>query len=125
MKRGLVDLELTRFDKAKAYWTRMGWAPRAPIKTESRIDVPRDNQHILAAPTKIVPSERTRPAFITASAPQNEPAPIAVSSSASQLIPLTSDSPASAGSSALAGPATTNTVPEMVRIHTRTGFART
>ncbi len=37
----LVDLEVTRFDRAAAYWTDRGWAPRAPIKTFSRIDVPR------------------------------------------------------------------------------------
>ena len=24
----VVDLELTRFDKAEAYWTRLGWSPR-------------------------------------------------------------------------------------------------
>lgn len=37
----LVDLELTRFDRAEAYWTKLGWSARGPIKTESRIDVPR------------------------------------------------------------------------------------
>ncbi len=42
----VVDVELTRFDKAKAYWTRFGWAARAPIKTESRIDVPKDGQKL-------------------------------------------------------------------------------
>ncbi len=42
----VVELELTRFDRARAYWTRQGWAPRAPIKTESRIDVPRGGQKI-------------------------------------------------------------------------------
>ncbi|MBC7301449.1 MAG: molybdopterin-dependent oxidoreductase [Nocardia sp.] len=36
----VVDLELTRFDRARAYWTERGWADRAPIKTASRIDVP-------------------------------------------------------------------------------------
>ncbi|MCA2206010.1 molybdopterin-dependent oxidoreductase [Nocardia rosealba] len=36
----VVDLEVTRFDRAEAYWTRRGWAPTAPIKTASRIDVP-------------------------------------------------------------------------------------
>lgn len=36
----LVDIELTRFDRAEAYWTRLGWSARGPIKTESRIDVP-------------------------------------------------------------------------------------
>ncbi len=42
----VVDLELTRFDRAEAYWTRLGWSARAPIKTESRIDVPRDGQRL-------------------------------------------------------------------------------
>ncbi len=42
----VVDMELTRFDRARAYWTRQGWAPRAPIKTESRIDVPKGGQKV-------------------------------------------------------------------------------
>jgi DMSO/TMAO reductase YedYZ molybdopterin-dependent catalytic subunit len=46
----VVELELTRFDRAKAYWTRQGWAPRAPIKTESRIDVPKDGQQVPFGP---------------------------------------------------------------------------
>ncbi|OBA57575.1 oxidoreductase [Mycobacterium sp. 1100029.7] len=46
----VVDLELTRFDKAKAYWTRFGWAAQAPIKTESRIDVPKDGQQVTTGP---------------------------------------------------------------------------
>lgn len=36
----VVDWEFTRFDRAKAYWTRRGWGAKAPIKTASRIDVP-------------------------------------------------------------------------------------
>jgi DMSO/TMAO reductase YedYZ molybdopterin-dependent catalytic subunit len=40
----VVDLELTRFDRAEAYWTSLGWSPRGPIKTESRVDVPRSGQ---------------------------------------------------------------------------------
>ncbi|BBZ70117.1 molybdopterin-dependent oxidoreductase [Mycobacterium paraseoulense] len=46
----VVEMELTRFDKAEAYWTRQGWAARAPIKTESRIDVPRDGQQVPIGP---------------------------------------------------------------------------
>jgi DMSO/TMAO reductase YedYZ molybdopterin-dependent catalytic subunit len=46
----VVDLELTRFDRAEAYWTRLGWSPRGPIKTESRIDVPRSGQDIPRGP---------------------------------------------------------------------------
>jgi sulfite oxidase len=37
----VVDLELTRFDRVQAYWTRRGWATEAPIRTASRIDVPK------------------------------------------------------------------------------------
>ncbi|GAA3025971.1 molybdopterin-dependent oxidoreductase [Gordonia defluvii] len=36
----VVDWEVTRFDRAQAYWTQRGWAEQAPIKTASRIDVP-------------------------------------------------------------------------------------
>lgn len=44
----LVDLEVTRFDRVEAYWTRRGWAPRAPVKTQSRVDVPRGGQDVAA-----------------------------------------------------------------------------
>lgn len=47
----VTDLELTRFDRAEAYWTRQGWAPRGPIKTESRIDVPKNGQTVPVGPT--------------------------------------------------------------------------
>lgn len=46
----VVDLELTRFDRAQAYWTRLGWSERGPIKTESRIDVPRSGAEIDRGP---------------------------------------------------------------------------
>lgn len=36
----VVDLEVTKFADVSAYWTDRGWAPQAPIKTASRIDVP-------------------------------------------------------------------------------------
>jgi DMSO/TMAO reductase YedYZ molybdopterin-dependent catalytic subunit len=35
----LTDLELTTFDR-QAYWAERGWALRAPVKTQSRIDRP-------------------------------------------------------------------------------------
>jgi DMSO/TMAO reductase YedYZ molybdopterin-dependent catalytic subunit len=35
------ELEATTFDAYDAYWVPRGWSQRAPIKTESRIDVPR------------------------------------------------------------------------------------
>jgi DMSO/TMAO reductase YedYZ molybdopterin-dependent catalytic subunit len=36
----VTDLEVTRFDRAQAYWTSRGWSARAAVKTSSRIDVP-------------------------------------------------------------------------------------
>lgn len=36
----VVDIELTRFDQASAYWTDRGWAEKGPIKIASRFDVP-------------------------------------------------------------------------------------
>jgi DMSO/TMAO reductase YedYZ molybdopterin-dependent catalytic subunit len=44
----VVDLELTRFDRAEAYWTPRGWSAKAPVKTGSRIDVPQDGQDVRA-----------------------------------------------------------------------------
>ena len=44
----VVDLEVTRFDRATAYWTPRGWSAQAPIKTESRIDVPQDGASLAA-----------------------------------------------------------------------------
>ncbi len=37
----VVDLEVTRFADRTAYWTDRGWSPRGPVKTSSRIEVPR------------------------------------------------------------------------------------
>ncbi|WP_242883715.1 molybdopterin-dependent oxidoreductase [Actinomadura litoris] len=37
----VVDLKVTRFATDHAYWTRRGYADRAPVKTFSRIDVPK------------------------------------------------------------------------------------
>jgi len=37
----VTDLELTTFDAKAGYWLQRGWAERAPIKTQSRIDSPR------------------------------------------------------------------------------------
>jgi DMSO/TMAO reductase YedYZ molybdopterin-dependent catalytic subunit len=44
----VVDLEVTRFDRAEGYWTPRGWSERGPIKTESRIDVPRPGDPVHA-----------------------------------------------------------------------------
>jgi DMSO/TMAO reductase YedYZ molybdopterin-dependent catalytic subunit len=37
----VVELEVTTFDRANAYWTDRGWSARGPIKLGSRIDVAR------------------------------------------------------------------------------------
>ncbi len=36
----VTDIEVTTFSRAAAYWVQNGWSQQAPIKTESRIDVP-------------------------------------------------------------------------------------
>jgi DMSO/TMAO reductase YedYZ molybdopterin-dependent catalytic subunit len=37
----ITEMELTTFDAKAGYWLQRGWAQRAPIKTQSRIDTPR------------------------------------------------------------------------------------
>ena len=37
----LSEIELTAWDDFDAYWIPRGWAKQAPVKTQSRIDVPR------------------------------------------------------------------------------------
>lgn len=44
----LEEIELSRFDSFDAYWIQRGWAEKAPIKTQSRIDVPRRGQKLTA-----------------------------------------------------------------------------
>jgi len=36
----IVDIEATTYAANQAYWVPRGWDPQAPVKTESRIDVP-------------------------------------------------------------------------------------
>lgn len=38
----ITEIELTRFSDFDAYWVPRGWSAQAPIKTQSRIDTPRD-----------------------------------------------------------------------------------
>jgi hypothetical protein len=45
----VVDMELTTFGAFDAYWVKQGWSQQAPIKTESRIDVPKGGGTDLAA----------------------------------------------------------------------------
>ncbi|MET9902368.1 molybdopterin-dependent oxidoreductase, partial [Streptomyces sp. NPDC006446] len=37
----IKDIELTTFDAYDPYWVRRKWASRAPVKTQSRIDMPK------------------------------------------------------------------------------------
>jgi DMSO/TMAO reductase YedYZ molybdopterin-dependent catalytic subunit len=41
----VTELELTSFADFSAYWVPRGWSAQAPIKTESRIDTPRNGSH--------------------------------------------------------------------------------
>ena len=42
----LTELKVTRFADDVAYWTPRGWSNRGPIKTQSRIDVPRSGRTV-------------------------------------------------------------------------------
>jgi DMSO/TMAO reductase YedYZ molybdopterin-dependent catalytic subunit len=48
----LSEIELTTWDAFDAYWIPRGWSKEAPVKTQSRIDVPR-------ARSEIDPGDRT------------------------------------------------------------------
>ncbi len=49
----VVDLEVTRFADAQAYWTTRGWSDRGPIKTASRIEVPASGSSVPAGPVDV------------------------------------------------------------------------
>lgn len=42
----VVDLEVTRFSDFSAFWTDRGWSEKGPVKTQSRIDVPRNGDGV-------------------------------------------------------------------------------
>ncbi|MGI8683993.1 MAG: molybdopterin-dependent oxidoreductase, partial [Acidimicrobiales bacterium] len=44
----LREIELTTWEAFDAYWVERGWADRAPIKVQSRIDVPRGYSRVAA-----------------------------------------------------------------------------
>jgi len=44
----LGEIELTRLDAFDSYWVTRGWAQQAPIKLQSRIDIPRDRATVSA-----------------------------------------------------------------------------
>jgi DMSO/TMAO reductase YedYZ molybdopterin-dependent catalytic subunit len=49
----LVDLEVSRFDQFDAFWTQRGWAEHGPVRTQSRIDVPRGNHRVMAGAVRV------------------------------------------------------------------------
>ncbi len=42
----VTDLKVTTFADDEGYWTPRGWSARGPVKTESRIDVPRSGDRV-------------------------------------------------------------------------------
>jgi DMSO/TMAO reductase YedYZ molybdopterin-dependent catalytic subunit len=49
----IVDIELTTFEAFSPYWVRRGWAQQVLIKTESRIDTPRNGSTVAAGTVPI------------------------------------------------------------------------
>ena len=49
----VTDIEVTTFADASAYWVERGWSQQAPIKTESRIDVPAIGSTLRPGPTQV------------------------------------------------------------------------
>jgi DMSO/TMAO reductase YedYZ molybdopterin-dependent catalytic subunit len=49
----ITDIKVTTFAAEHAYWTVRGWSQQAPIKTESRIDVPGSGSTVRAGRTPV------------------------------------------------------------------------
>lgn len=49
----LVDLEVTTFAARQAYWTPRGWSERGPVKTSSRLEVPRRDEVLPPGPVGV------------------------------------------------------------------------
>jgi DMSO/TMAO reductase YedYZ molybdopterin-dependent catalytic subunit len=49
----VTDINVTTFAAAQAYWVPRGWSQQAPIKTESRIDVPDGSATLTAGRTQV------------------------------------------------------------------------
>jgi DMSO/TMAO reductase YedYZ molybdopterin-dependent catalytic subunit len=49
----VTDINVTTFAAAQAYWVPRGWSQQAPIKTESRIDVPNGSATLAAGRTQV------------------------------------------------------------------------
>jgi DMSO/TMAO reductase YedYZ molybdopterin-dependent catalytic subunit len=49
----LSEIEINKWSDEAGYWIPRGWAREAPIKTQSRIDVPRAGATVKAGPTRV------------------------------------------------------------------------
>jgi DMSO/TMAO reductase YedYZ molybdopterin-dependent catalytic subunit len=49
----VVDMEFTTYGAFDAFWVKRGWSQQAPIKTESRIDVPKARSTVAAGQVTI------------------------------------------------------------------------
>ncbi|HEU5083130.1 MAG TPA: molybdopterin-dependent oxidoreductase [Acidimicrobiales bacterium] len=49
----LTEIELTRLEDFDAFWIPRGWAKQAPVRTQSRIDVPRSGAEVAAGPVAV------------------------------------------------------------------------
>lgn len=49
----LAEIELTTWAAREGYWVPRGWSREAPIKTQSRIDVPRAGSDVRAGPVAV------------------------------------------------------------------------
>ena len=49
----ITDIEVTTYAANVAYWAQRGWDQQAPIKTESRIDVPTGNNRLKPGPAAV------------------------------------------------------------------------
>lgn len=49
----VTDWEVTRFADFEAFWTQRGWGEQGPVKTQSRIDAPKDGGSIGVGETTI------------------------------------------------------------------------
>jgi DMSO/TMAO reductase YedYZ molybdopterin-dependent catalytic subunit len=49
----VTDINVTTFANAQGYWVPRGWSQQAPIKTESRIDVPNGSGTLSAGRTQV------------------------------------------------------------------------
>ena len=52
----VTDIQVTTFQAAIPYWAQRGWSQQAPIKTESRIDVPSSGSRVHAVAEEGLPS---------------------------------------------------------------------